>query len=481
MPSLVLPLLASLLAGSGDDDPLPRLGAEITAAELSSHVHFLASDELKGRWTGAPETDRAARYLARVLAESGLAPAGDDGGFLQAVEVARFVHVGPPKLGARTSTGEALEATYGVDFQVSVEGEPRSTGELALRWVRRLEDLPEEARPGEVLVLDATRMQWREWLERRGMPDGAGWGLVLRLGADEPGEASARLPRAGRSALSEAADPVDWVEARGALKARLVAGEVAALRLTYAVEAERIRSYNVVAEIAGAGTPERPELAREAVVFSAHYDHIGTTELRGRPAGEGGDSVYNGADDDASGVACVLELAGALAAGPAPARTLVFLLATGEERGLWGTYHYIRAPAVPMERTVCNLNFEMLGRPDELVGGAGRMWLTGFERTNLGPRFAADGLAIAPDARPEQNFFWRSDNRAFVEQGIVGQTLSTFNLHDDYHELTDEADRIDYEHMQACTRSALAAASILASGDFRPEWNEGEPEIRGRR
>ena len=86
--------------------------------------------------------------------------------------------------------------------------------------------------------------------------------------------------------------------------------------------------------------------------------------------------------------------------------------------------------------------------------------------------------AISPDLRPEQNFFQRSDNIVFVKEGIVGQTLSTYNLHGDYHNFTDEADRLDYEHMEGCTRAALRALDMLASGEISPAWNEGEPKVR---
>jgi len=233
-----------------------------------------------------------------------------------------------------------------------------------------------------------------------------------------------------------------------------------------------------VGVIRGQGRPDAPALAGEAIVVSAHHDHLGT---RTRDAGDGdatasgggdaqADRVFNGADDDASGCAAVLELAGACAAGPKPARTLVFLLATGEEIGLFGTEHYLDHPLVPLDRTVLNLNFEMIGRPDAKVGGTGVMWLTGFELSNLGPAFEAAGLAVRRDPRPEEHFFERSDNYAFVRRGIVGQSLSTFDLHTDYHGVDDEADRIDYAHMEACIASALRALRPIADGDLRPEW-----------
>jgi Zn-dependent M28 family amino/carboxypeptidase len=243
---------------------------------------------------------------------------------------------------------------------------------------------------------------------------------------------------------------------------------------------------NVVGLLPGVGTPGHPELGQQALVLSAHYDHLGVASSASEarrpkdapaPAGAAPDLSYNGADDDASGVATVLELADAFGHGPPPARTLVFLLVTGEEIGLLGTDYYVDHPAAPLEATVANVNFEMVGRPDPLVGGAGRLWLTGYERTTLGPAWAAAGLAIAPDARPDQHFYERSDNIAFVHRHVIGQTLSSYNLHDDYHTVADEPGTLDYAHMEAAARTAYSACRMLADGRLAPEWtaSEGEP------
>jgi Zn-dependent M28 family amino/carboxypeptidase len=256
-------------------------------------------------------------------------------------------------------------------------------------------------------------------------------------------------------------------------------------------DGERTPAVNVVGVLDGAGTPDRPGLADEAIVVTAHYDHIGVASAPGAgahgvvggtagaaadgaaPDGGAPDLVYNGADDDASGVAAVLELAAAMADGPPPARDVVFLLVTGEEVGLIGTSAYVERPVVPLERTVYNLNFEMLGRPDEAAGGAGVLWLTGYERANVGPAWAAAGLAVVADPHPEQHFFERSDNIVFVRRGVVGQSLSSFGLHADYHTVRDEADTLDYAHMQTAVRTALSALRMLADGSVDPAWVEG--------
>jgi len=228
---------------------------------------------------------------------------------------------------------------------------------------------------------------------------------------------------------------------------------------------------NVVGIIPGSD----PELTQEAVVVGAHYDHVGVR------APVAGDSIYNGADDDASGTVAVLEIARDLARGQPPKRTVVVLLSTGEEEGLVGTRWYMEHPVVPLERTVADFQVEMIGRPDSLAGGTGRGWLTGYERTTMGDQLAAAGSPIVPDPRPEMRFFFRSDNLPFALAGIPAHTLSSYNLHDDYHAPSDEVGKVDFPHMTALVDAAIQAVRFLADGPT-PEWHEGgRPQMPTRR
>ena len=227
--------------------------------------------------------------------------------------------------------------------------------------------------------------------------------------------------------------------------------------------ATRRTGHNVVGVIPGSD----PKLKNEVILVMAHFDHLGV-----RGPGVNGDSIYNGADDDASGTTAVLEIARALKQGKAPKRTVVFATMTGEEMGLLGTRYFIANPPFPLKTMVAGFEIEMIGRPDSLAGGPGKAWLTGYERSTMGDMLKANGIAIVPDPRPSQNFFRRSDNYAFAEMGIVAHTLSTFNLHTDYHRPSDDADKFDFDHMTAVIKAGAQAVRHLADG-ATPAWHEG--------
>lgn len=228
------------------------------------------------------------------------------------------------------------------------------------------------------------------------------------------------------------------------------------------VDSDRL-GRNVVGMIPGSDR----KLKTEVILVMAHHDHLG---IRG--PGINGDSIYNGADDDASGVVAVLEIARALRQGKGPKRTIIFATMTGEEMGLLGTRYFITNPPVPLATVVAGFEIEMIGRPDSLAGGFGKAWLTGYDRSTMGDMLKANGIPIVADPRPDQNFFQRSDNFAFAQLGIVAHTLSTFNLHTDYHRPSDDVDKVDFDHMTAVIKAAAAAVEHLANGPT-PAWHQG--------
>jgi len=207
--------------------------------------------------------------------------------------------------------------------------------------------------------------------------------------------------------------------------------------------------------------------AREVILLSAHLDHLGVSESLT------GDNIFNGADDDASGCVAVLELARALASGKRPRRTIYFVGFGSEERGGLGSRYFLNNPPVPLTDLIANLNFEMLGRPDPKVS-ADKLWLTGFERSNLGPELAKQGAPLVADPHPEQHFFQRSDNYNLALRGIIAQTVSSFGLHTDYHRPSDEISKIDFPFMTKAINSMVKAVDWLANSTFRPAWLPGQ-------
>ena len=184
--------------------------------------------------------------------------------------------------------------------------------------------------------------------------------------------------------------------------------------------------WNVVGQLRG----RDPDRAGEVILLTAHLDHVGVR-------GNGEDTTYNGADDNASGVTAVLEIAGALAREPRSARTVAFAFFDAEELGGAGSQHFLAHSPVPVDAILVNLNFEMIGRPDRTLPPA-TLWLTGYERTTLGPALADRQVRVVADPRPAQKFFERSDNITFAREGVIAQTLSSYGMHADYHTPADD-------------------------------------------
>lgn len=223
-------------------------------------------------------------------------------------------------------------------------------------------------------------------------------------------------------------------------------------------------TWNVIGILRGSD----PRVANEAIVLSAHLDHLGV-----RDSVAGDDKIFNGADDDASGCVAVLELARALAAGKRPRRTVLFVGYGSEERRGLGSRYFIDNPPVPLTQIVANLQFEMLGRPDPKVP-AGTLWLTGFERSNLGPELAKNGAALVADPYPQHQFFRRSDNYPLALRGVIAHTISSFGLHTDYHRPSDDVTKIDFAFMTRSLNSLVRPVQWLANSNFRPAWLPGQ-------
>ena len=165
----------------------------------------------------------------------------------------------------------------------------------------------------------------------------------------------------------------------------------------------------------------------QIVLLSAHLDHLGVKDGK----------TYYGADDDASGTVGG-DGTGASAGQRAKAEAHYRLWRCGaaKRQGLVGARYFLQNPTFPLKDIVANLEFEMIGRPDPKIK-PDELWLTGWDRTNLGPELAQHGAKLVGDPHPAEKFFTRSDNYALAEQGIIAQTVSSFGLHADYHQPTD--------------------------------------------
>jgi Zn-dependent M28 family amino/carboxypeptidase len=227
----------------------------------------------------------------------------------------------------------------------------------------------------------------------------------------------------------------------------------------------RTETWNAVAVLRGSDTKTQ----QDAILLTAHLDHLGIG-----PA-VNGDTIYNGADDDASGTTAVIELARTLSQGKRPKRTVIFALFGSEEIGGFGNRYFLEHPPVSLDHIIANLEFEMIGRPDPAVP-AGNFWLTGYERSNLGPTLAKHGAHLVGDPHPDQKFFQRSDNYALAKRGIIAQTVSSFNLHKDYHQPSDEISKLDIPYMTTVISSMVKPIQWLANTDWKPAWNpNGKP------
>ena len=232
-------------------------------------------------------------------------------------------------------------------------------------------------------------------------------------------------------------------------------------RLSKFENTPRTDTWNAIGILRGTTLPN------EVILLTAHLDHLGIG-----PANAVGDTLYNGADDDASGTTAVLTLAHILADGPHLRRTIVFALFGSEEIGGFGNRAFLAHPPVPLNSIVANLEFEMIGRPDPAVS-PGTLWLTGFDRSNLGPELAKHGANLVNDPHPAQKFFSRSDNYALAQQGIIAHTVSSFGLHSDYHQPSDEIGTIDFTHMTRAIAAMVNPIRWLADSSWKPTWNPG--------
>jgi aminopeptidase YwaD len=471
---LVTLLLASVtVAAQEPSQPAqPGTAAAITEASVRGHMEFLASDAMNGRGSGTRDEWIAAEYIGAQLRRWGLEPLGAGTGanrsFVQPIEMRTIETTAPPVL-----TAGALTLTHGKEMLVQTLGTIAKVGGRLHRYVAG-QAVPTgaivlmPASPAPVPAASMTAAEREAMLAERAALAPAAVVITPETAAIREGwqAAAAKLPSAPARAtgIPAIASPrATRIAADAASYAALLAlpqGTPVSFDASTKWGDTPTYTWNAVGQISG--TDET--LRRQVILLSAHLDHVGVRE-----AAKGDDKIYNGADDDASGSVAVMELAKALAAGPRPKRTIVFAWFGSEERGGAGSNYFAESPTVQLARIVANLQFEMIGRPDPKVP-AQTLWLTGYERSNLGPELAKRGARLVQDPHPDMSFFTRSDNIRFARKGIPAHTVSSFGLHTDYHEPGDEVSKIDFPHMTEAIRSMLEPVRWLANDEFRPEW-----------
>ncbi len=475
--SLTLALVFCLTPGSAT---LAQRRARIILPTLERNIraemNFLASDALQGRGSASGFERIAAEYIGSQFRQFGLEPAGDKDasgapGFVQRVPLQALRFKEAPALRA-TAGGQTLRWEYGRDLLVSLLRGAQVSGDLQ---VINPDDTPKS---GAFLVVrlpaGADRQQRQEIIRRARSARAVAVALLetdTNKALRESGKA--RLPDLPPRLAGGAALPADAGFAVITLR-QASFEELAALPAGSKIEFsapvqpdDMAATWNAVGMIRGSD----PQ-AQQAIFLSAHLDHLGVAD-----ESLGGDLIYNGADDDASGCVSVLELARALAAQPRPKRTIYFVCFGSEERGGWGAQYFAAHSPVPLENVVADLNFEMLGRPDPKVA-ANTLWLTGYDRSNLGAALARRGARLVRDPHPEQNFFQRSDNYTLALRGVIAHTISSFGLHADYHRPSDEAAKIDFLFMTRSIKSLVAPVRWLANTSFRPSWRPGKAPRR---
>jgi Zn-dependent M28 family amino/carboxypeptidase len=460
-----LALAASLAAYTADITPARKAALDrISAQSLQGHVSFLASDLLEGRDTPSRGLDVAAEYIAAQFRRAGLKPAGDNGYF----QTARFILAEQPQQGV-----ELEFQAKDIDLRPAKEDlRVASGGKADFSDVTPVKILPgdaiSEAVEGKVVIVPIERQDafTRTLAALTKLKPSAV--VFVQAPSARPPQAS---PRLVDSELRQTAPfPVIRAYNRDLFKlANAAKPGVMDARLSLRsqpIEERQVELRNVAGILPGSD----PALAEAYVLVTAHYDHVGMKT----PGG--GDLIYNGANDDASGVASVIEIASALSAlRPGPRRGVLFMAYFGEEKGLLGSRYYARHPLVPLSKTVADLNLEQLGRSDG-DGRPGAATMTGFGYSDITTALemagAATGVKIYNQEKNGDAFFARSDNQSLADQGIPAHTLAAAFDFPDYHKPGDEWEKLDYPNMEKVDRAIALSVMMIADSTAPPRWNE---------
>ncbi len=487
-----------------------ELAASISAEAMQRHLLILTSDEMEGRETGTEGQRKAAEYIAEVFASMGLPKVGDENSYFQHIlfkseswqqielslngkkyrhlwdyYAAPGLNTGSPDV---QTFGEIVFLGYGIDDEkysdyqnanvrgkavLIYDGEPKDeAGNPYLSGVEKwsIERKLEVAKSNGVALVLVIDSKFKENV--------AEMRKVLSNTRLKPAKAgtpeTAYAPNChissetAKALLGEKVQKVIKQRDRITKKGR-PAGAVIPVKieLTQNKSNRSLTGHNVLGFIEGTD----PALKEEILVVSAHFDHLGKR----------GDAIYHGADDNASGTSTVLEIARTFSeaqrAGAGPRRSVLFLLVSGEEKGLLGSQYYAENPVFSLENTIANINVDMVGRVDDkhkdnpnyiYVIGADRL-STELHRINETANATYTNLVLdyTYNARNDPNrYYYRSDHYNFAERGIPAIFYFS-GTHEDYHRTTDTADKINFDKMLLVSRLIFHTAWELANRDER--------------
>jgi len=497
-----------------------RVTTQAPAAAWWAHVAFLADDRLKGRETGSPEHREAAEYIARQFKDAGLQPAGTDGYFQSvpfrsrsiveersSLSLVRGSEVVPVVLGDEATFSMRIEPAAHVEAPIVFAGYglqvPESKHDdlagldLKGKVVMLLTGGPSSI-PGPLLAhYQNTRWSYLKQAGAIGVIS-----IQNPKGQDIPWDRSklARFlpsmaiadPALDETAGQQLAVTVNAAAAEkffvgsGHRFAELLelsnAGQVlprftipASVRATVAIDAQSLRSDNVAGILPGTD----PVLKNEYIIVSAHLDHVGT--------GKGsGDVIYNGAMDNASGIATLIETAKAAAAKKGNKRSIIFLAVTAEEKGLLGSRYFANKPTVAAKSIVADLNTDMFlplfPLHSVIVQGLEESDLAADLRNTARPM----GIEVYSDPEPERNAFVRSDQYSFIRTGVPSISLKVGFVKgspehemvkkwrtERYHAPSDDlAQPIDRKSAEDFNKVYVALIEAVANRPTRPAWND---------
>jgi hypothetical protein len=480
-------------------DAVVRAIDAVATEDLKTYVETLASDKLKGRGVGEPGNRQAEEFICDALRKTGVTPAAADGTCYQPFEIAQPVLGTRSRLVVKSSDGSVLqEIRSGSEFYPLPDtGSSEVTGRLVfaeygiITTARNRDDYARlDASGAIVMILDGApeslrgdRSSYTASKVENATAHGARALLVITshpAPAEQVWPQTDSSPRTTNYRLTSdlrSTPTMATVSEKAAqpLRDALARNERLEATLTPDVVGKTATVHNVLGLVEGRDPARRGEM----IVVGAHLDHDGT-DAQGR--------IYNGADDNASGTAAVMAAAAAVAraaaAGERPARSVLFALWNGEEKGSLGAFAFVAAPQ-PARRVVANLNLDMVGRNEEVPDPADWRFIgmpkvaasaSGNTLHVLGYSYTPDLVAELREANDTvgltlkedydygvHNLVQRSDNWPFLSHGIPALFLTT-GLHPDYHTPDDDAARIDFGKLTRIARLAARAAWIIADG-----------------